>query len=108
MSSTVALSTDERSAILAEYDRLAAIPLPANKTPVGCALVIVGVVLFIAAPLLLRRVWGSVHVAFIVVDTVLVVVGVLLAIFGGGGGFARTKIDAEAALDLLSKRFEAS
>ncbi len=102
------LSADERAAILAEYDRLTAIPQPANKTPVGCAMVIVALALFIAAPYFLRRVWGAVHVAFIVIDTALVVGGVLLAVFGGGGGYAWTKMGAEAALELLSRRFDSA
>lgn len=100
-------SPEDRAAMLAEYDRLLALPQPVNKTSAGCALLLLAFVLFIAAPFVLRRV-PSLRIGFFVVEGILVLIGLYWNFFGMGGSYARASIGAESALAMLTKKFNSA
>ena len=96
------LSGDDRDAILAEYDRLIAQPVPVNKTSAGCAILVLAAVLFFVAPVVLRRL-PSLRLALLLLEVAAVLVGIFFSLFGGGGGYARASVGVESALEVLSK-----
>jgi len=104
MSTDEDLAPGERAAVLAEFDRLAAEPTKPNYSSSGCGLMVLAVVLFVVVPKLAPGMpsWGVITtLAFVIA---LLLAGVLVYVFGGGG-YAHTKERVDAALVLLSSRF---
>lgn len=77
----------ERAAIVAEWKRLAAEPIPPNQKPVGCAVAIVAVALLIFSPYALNVV-GSTLLTGIVLGACAVALlwGLVVGLFTGGKG----------------------
>jgi hypothetical protein len=98
------LSPGERAAVLAEYDRLAAEPVKPNYSSSGCGLMVLATVLFVVVPKLMPGMprWGV--IATLVFVIALILAGIVVYVFGGGG-YARTKQRIDAALAVLSSRF---
>jgi len=98
------LSPGERAAVLAEYDRLAAEPVQPNYSSSGCGLMVLAVVLFVVVPKLIPGMprWGV--IATLVFVIALILAGIVIYVFGGGG-YARSKQRIDAALAVLSSRF---
>ncbi|MBX3649856.1 MAG: hypothetical protein KF771_00615 [Burkholderiales bacterium] len=92
----------QRTAIVAEWKRIAAEPAPASPRPYGCLAVIAGLVLFFVLPQLgihLSPPWNTVLLAAI---GLLVAVGLFTGVFMGSGRYGRAVTRAEAALQALS------
>jgi hypothetical protein len=77
----------ERIAIVAEWKRLAAEPIPSNQKPVGCAVAILAVVVWLASPYVLKFV-GSPLLDAIVLGACAVALlwGLVVGFFTGGKG----------------------
>lgn len=77
----------ERAAIVAEWQRLVAEPIPPDSKPVGCVVAIVAVVVFFAAPSVLKLIGSR------ILDTIVMVVcgaalvwGLVVGLLTGGKG----------------------
>lgn len=99
------ISAAEQAAIVAEYDRLSEEPPRPNYTPVGCVMVLLGLAVFVLVPKLLPGLARAGVLAVLVAVIVLVGAGILVYVFGGGGGYSRAVLRVEAALELLSQRY---
>jgi hypothetical protein len=105
------LSPGEQEAILAEWDRLQAEPQPTDNRSVGCVLMMVAVALVILGPRFLP--WLKMHVggwagaAWFVVALAILLYGLYQNFFGNKAG-ARAYQRSDAALQLLSNRYESS
>jgi hypothetical protein len=108
MPSAVEFDAAERAAIVAEYDRLAAEPTRPNLTSVGCVMVVLAVIVLLTFPRFGRSLPHAINVAVLALIALLAIAGILLNLFGGGGGYARASLRANEGLELLSKRFAAS
>ncbi|MFL6300017.1 MAG: hypothetical protein ACJ71N_05375 [Terriglobales bacterium] len=105
------LAPGEEEKILSEWDRLQAEPQPTDDRSVGCVLIIVAVALVILGPRLVP--WLKMHVAAWA-GTAGVLLALLILLYGLYQNFFGNKTGAqayrrsEAALLLLSQRFETS
>ena len=100
----------ERLALIAEWKRQAAEPLPPNLSQVGCLAMLAAVVLFIALPPLARALKvtlpPAVRVTVIVVAVVLLLGGRVVSQFGGTRGRQKVWNQSEAALAGLAAHGE--
>jgi hypothetical protein len=105
------LSPTEEEAIMCEWDRLQAEPQPADNRAVGCVLIIVAVVLVVLGPKFLP--WVKIHLggwagtAWFALALLILLYGLYQNFFGNKTG-AQAYGRSEAALQLLSQRFETS
>ena len=77
----------ERAAIVAEWKRLGAEPIPPNQKPVGCAVAILAVLLLIASPYVLKLVGSKLLDAIVLGACALALLwGLVVGFFTGGKG----------------------
>jgi len=106
------LSAEERAAILAEADRVNAIPPGVNTSSPGCALLLLAVVLFVVGPPILRHVGaGTLAVVlkylFLAVELTVIVMGIYWYFRGSGGAYAQTVVRAEKAIETIKSTYPA-
>ena len=78
---------DERGAIVAEWQRLAAEPIPPNQKPVGCAVAVLAVGVFILSPYALKMVGSKLLDAIVLGACALALLwGLVVGILTGGKG----------------------
>jgi hypothetical protein len=92
----------QRAAIVAEWHRIAAEPLPSSPRPWGCLAVIAGLVLLLVLPQLGIRLPPPWNTLLLVVIGLLLAGGVFVGVFLGSGRYGRAAVRAEAALQALS------
>ncbi len=102
---SISFDETERAAIVAEYDRQARQPHVANLSPMGCVLMVIGVVIVLVIPKLgLPIIVGR---FLLVVVTLMILSGLILELFFGGGYALRRASKApRAALDWIEKSFD--
>ena len=100
------LGADDRAAILAEVDRINAIPPGVNTSSPGCAMMLLAIVLFIFGPLVWRRV-PSLTIPFFVVEGILLLLGLYWYFRGSGGAYGRTAGRAQEAIETIKSTFPA-
>ena len=104
------LTAEDRAAIVAEVDRINALPPGVNTSSPGCAMLIVAVVLFLSVPPMLRKLGvqaRGVGIAFLVVEVFLVLLGMVWYFRGSGGAYAKTVMRAEEAIQAIQSTFAA-
>ena len=104
------LTPEDRTAILAEADRIRAIPPGVNTTSPGCAMLILAVVLFLAVPAGLRHLSPGVvsrvlAYCFIALEIFLVLLGVYWSLRSSGGAYARAALTAKEAIEAIKSSF---
>ena len=92
------IDSAERAAIVAEWNRLAAEPVPPNQKPVGCAVAILAVVALMVSPYVLKLVGSKLLDAIVIVArTVALLWGLVVGFITGGKGARHVYGKLEAA-----------
>ena len=101
------MDASERAAIVAEWQRLAAQPIPANQKPVGCAVAIVAVVVLVVSPYLLKLI-GSKILDMVVLGACVVALlwGLVVGFLTGGKGTQHVYRKLEEAQGWFDKHRE--
>ena len=92
------------AAILAEFDRVAAIPPGVNTSSPGCAMMLLAIVLFVVGPFVFSRV-RILKIPFFVAEGLLVLLGVYWYFRGSGGAYASAALRAEKAIETIKSAF---
>lgn len=98
------LTDDDRTAVLAEADRIKAIPAGVNTTSPGCAMFLLAGLLFIIGPFVWRRV-PILTTPFFAVEGLLVIIGLFWYFRGSGGAYAKAALTAREAIATITAAF---
>ena len=105
------LTPEDRVAIVAEADRVHALPPGVNTSSMGCAVWIFAVVLFVVWPTVSRHISAATVLrvltyCFFGVEIFLVLLGVYWYFRGSGGAYARAAITAREAIETIQTTFQ--